>query len=75
MKKWYIIETPCWPASWKVTTDGPWGRKDFGSNDTSNYFRSATEAQAEANKRNKQAKAFEEVDKDRQKRRTFNGPY
>jgi len=54
MNYWYVIETPCWPASWKVTCSGPWGREDFGSNDTSNFFRSAAKAQAEADKRNKQ---------------------
>jgi hypothetical protein len=47
---WYVRKTPCWPAQWKVTFD--WRGQDYGSNDTSNFFRDEKAAQEEANKRN-----------------------
>jgi len=50
MIKWTVIETPCYPASWKVTFFGPFGEQ--GSNATSNFFRSAAAAWAEAARRN-----------------------
>lgn len=48
--KWYIKETACWPAAWKVTFD--FRGFEVGTSETHNYFRSRSEAQAEANKRN-----------------------
>jgi len=50
--RWYVRETPCWPAKWKVTFD--WQGGDYGSNDTSNYYRDCEEAQREADRRNKE---------------------
>lgn len=51
---WYIKETSCWPAKWKVTFD--WQGQDFGSNATLNYFRDKEEAQREVDRRNKKTK-------------------
>ena len=49
-KCWYVKETPCWPAQYKVTFD--FQGQDFGSNETSNYFRDREEACREADRRN-----------------------
>lgn len=51
---WYVLETPCWPATWKVTRDGPRGQKDWGDNATFNFFRLPEKAEKEAKKRNLQ---------------------
>ena len=54
--KWRVIETPCFPNSWKVVND--YYRQD---NATCNYFTTAIEAQTEADERNKREAAFDEA--------------
>lgn len=47
---WYVRETPCWPARYKVTFD--WQGQDYGSNATHPYYRDRAAAQREADRRN-----------------------
>ena len=49
-REWYVLETLCYPAKWKVTFD--WMGEEHGDNDTSNYYRDREEAQREADRRN-----------------------
>ena len=48
--QWYVKETSCWPAAWKVTFD--FRGRDHGTNETRNYFQSREEAETEAKRRN-----------------------
>jgi hypothetical protein len=49
--KWYVLETPCYPAKWKVTFAW-YVQDDCGDNDSSNYYRDQAAAQLEADRRN-----------------------
>jgi len=51
--RWIVIETPMFPAKFKVCRIG----KELEDNSTHNYFRSKEEAWNEADKRNKQDEA------------------
>jgi hypothetical protein len=48
MVLWYVIETPCYPCSFKVTFG-----QDEGSNLWYHFFRTKEEAQKEADERNR----------------------
>jgi hypothetical protein len=50
--KYYVIETACFPNAFKVTYDFA-NTKDMADNAGCNYFPTEKEAQAEADKRNK----------------------
>lgn len=45
---WYVIDTPCFPARWKVVNDFY-----LMDNATYRYFKDEVEAHKEANKMNK----------------------
>lgn len=49
INNWYVIDTPCYPARFKVVND--YYKQD---NATHNYFQSNLEAAKEANRRNKE---------------------
>ena len=54
--RWYVIETSCFPNSWKVAND--YYRPN---NSTSEYFPSYSKAQDEADERNKRELTFTEA--------------
>jgi len=47
MRRWHVVETPCWPNAWKVKPVG-----QPGGNHTYWFFRSKADAEAEARRRN-----------------------
>lgn len=48
MEKFIVIETPCWPAKWKIIQSNC----RVEDNTLSNFFRSKQDAQKEAHRRN-----------------------
>lgn len=51
IEKWHVVETPCFPCSFKV--EGINWPAGHGSNSTCNFFETYAEANTEANRRNK----------------------